>query len=147
MELHCLHIITLPSSNLEICSVRISFKGKLIICKFYVVEYSTMILGVTDSDKLGLVKVKFWCNWKRKLDQSYIHNIESESDCLQEGKLKPEFLNLFKGIGCMDREISIKLHDGAIPHTEPIRHVLQAMQQPLYDELDKFVKEKDSYPM
>ena len=42
----------------------------------------------------------------------------------------------------MDREISIKLCDGAIPHNEPIRHVPHAMQQPLKDELDKLCKEK-----
>ena len=41
----------------------------------------------------------------------------------------------------MEGEISIKLHDGAIPHTEPIRHVPHAMQQTLKDELDKLVKE------
>ena len=40
----------------------------------------------------------------------------------------------------MEGEISIKLCDGAIPHTEPIRCVPHAMQQPLMDELDKLVK-------
>ena len=57
-------------------------------------------------------------------------------------EIETEFPKLFKGIGCMEAEISIKLHDGAIPHIEPVRHVPHAMQQPLKDELDKLVKEK-----
>ena len=34
--------------------------------------------------------------------------------------MKREYPKLFKGIGLMDSEISIKLKDGAIPHVEPI---------------------------
>ena len=41
------------------CSVKVSFKEKQQICKFYVVEHNTTILGVSDSEKLGLVKVNF----------------------------------------------------------------------------------------
>ena len=41
----------------------------------------------------------------------------------------------------MDGEISIKLCEGTIPHTEPIRHVPHAMQKPLKAELDKLCKE------
>ena len=41
----------------------------------------------------------------------------------------------------MDGEISIKLCNGAIPHTEPIRHVPHAMQEPLKAKLDKLCKE------
>ena len=41
----------------------------------------------------------------------------------------------------MDGEISIKLCEGAIPHTEPIRCVPHAMQEPLKAELDKLCKE------
>ena len=71
---------------------------------------------------------------------SVIHSIESESNCIKK-QIETEFPNLFKSIGCMDGEISIKLHDGAVPHVEPIRYVPHAMQQPLKDELDKLVKE------
>ena len=49
-----------------------------------------------------------------------IHNVNQESDTLQKNKLRTEFSDLFQGIGCMDREISIKLCEGVIPHTEPI---------------------------
>ena len=37
--------------------------------------------------------------------------------------IEREYPDLFKGIGLMDGEISIKLKDGAIPHVEPIRCV------------------------
>ena len=42
----------------------------------------------------------------------------------------------------MEGAISIKLHDGAIPHTKPIRRVPHAMQQPLKKELEKLCREK-----
>ena len=67
-----------------------------------------------------------------------VHNVTSESF---KKESETEFPELFKEIGCMEGEISIKLCNGAIPHTEPIRHVPHAMQQPLKDELDKLVKE------
>ena len=60
----------------------------------------------------------------------------SESESFKKA-IETEFPDLFKGIGCMDGEMSIKLCDDAIPHTEPIRCVPHAMQQPLKDELDK----------
>ena len=55
--------------------------------------------------------------------------------------MESEFPELFKGIGCMDGEISIKLREGAIPHVEPIRCVPHAMQELLKLELDKLCKE------
>ena len=46
-----------------------------------------------------------------------IHNIEPESECFKK-QIKTEFPNLFKGIGYINEEISIKLCDVATPHTE-----------------------------
>ena len=46
-----------PIKEFGIYSVKISFKGKQTICKFHVVEYSTMIIGIADSEKLDLVRV------------------------------------------------------------------------------------------
>ena len=40
-------------------SVKLSFKRKNVICKFFVIEHETAIVGITDSEKLGLVKVNF----------------------------------------------------------------------------------------
>ena len=48
-----------PIKQYGTCSVKITFNGKQEICKFYVVEYTTAILGVSDSEKLGLIKVNF----------------------------------------------------------------------------------------
>ena len=55
--------------------------------------------------------------------------------------IEKEYPELFKGIGLMDGEVSIKLKDGAIPHVEPIRRVPHAKQEPLKLELDKLMKE------
>ena len=46
-------------------------------------------------------------------------------------KIEGEYPELFKGIGLMDGEISIKLKDGTVPHVEPICRVPHAMQEPL----------------
>ena len=48
-----------PIKQFEMCTMKISFKGKHKICKFYVDEFSTVIIGVNDSEELGLVKVNF----------------------------------------------------------------------------------------
>ena len=45
-----------PIRQYGMCSVRLSFKGKAIICKFFVLEHETSIIGINDSEKLGLVK-------------------------------------------------------------------------------------------
>ena len=115
--------------------MKIPLKGKQVICKFYVVKYSTAIIGIADSEKLDLVRGNFDVIER---ENSIIHNIESYSFKKQ---IEADFPDLFHGIGCMEGEISIKLCESAIPHTEPIRHVPHAMQEPLKLELDKPCKE------
>ena len=59
-----------------------------------------------------------------------VHNISLSE--VFKCEMESEFSELFKGIGCMDGEISIKLKEGAIPHVEPIRCVASCtMQEPL----------------
>ena len=84
------------------------------------VEHSTTTLGVSDSKKLGLVKVDFDMIQNKTL--KLVHSVDTESDMFK-AKIELEYPELFKGIGCMDGEISIKLKEGAISHIEPIRHV------------------------
>ena len=119
------------------CSVKVSFKEKQQICKFYVVEHNTATLGVIDSEKLGLVKVNFDVIQNKTVKM--VHNVSLSE--VSKHKMESEYPKLFKGIGCMDGEISIKLKEGAIPHVEPIRCVAHAMQEPLKMELDKLCKE------
>ena len=126
-----------PIKQYGTCSVKVTFKGKQEICKFYVVEHNTAILGVSDSKKLGLVKVNFDVIQSKTVKM--VHNI-SLSEMFKH-EMESEYPELFKGIGCMDSEISIKLKEGAIPHVEPIRRVPHAMQEPLKMELDKLCKE------
>ena len=126
-----------PIKQYGTCSVKVSFKEKQQICKFYVVEHSTAILGVSDSEKLGLVKVNFDMIQSKTVE--LVHNISLSE--IFKCEMESEFPELFKGIGCMDGEISIKLKEGAIPHVEPIRCVPHAMQEPLKLELDKLCKE------
>ena len=111
-----------PIKQYGTCSVKVSFKNKQEICKFYVVKHVTAILGVSDSEKLGLVKVNFDVIQSKMV--KLIHNV-SVSDKFKH-EIETEYPELFKGIGCMDGEISIKLKEGVIPHVEAIRRVPHA---------------------
>ena len=132
-----LYAYNTPIKQFGTCSVKISFKQNQAICKFYVAEYSTAIIGITDSEKLGLVNVNFDVIEKEN-SIKVAHNVESVN---LKKQIESEFPDLFQGIGCMDGEISIKLHESAVLHTELIRCVPHAMQEPLKAELDKFCKE------
>ena len=48
-----------PIKQFGMCSVRLSFKDRSLVCKFFVVEHDTALVGINDSEKLGLVKVNF----------------------------------------------------------------------------------------
>ena len=127
-----------PIKQYGTCSIKVSFKEKQQICKFYMVEHNTVILGVSDSEKLGLVKVNFDVIQSKTV--KLVHNV-SMSEVFKH-QMESEYPELFQGIGCMDGEISIKLKEGAIPHVELIRCVPHAMQGPLKAELDKLCKDK-----
>ena len=108
-----------PIKQYGTCSVKVTFKGRQEICKFYVVEHNTAILGVSDSEKLGLVKVNFDVIQSKTVKM--IHNISLSE--VFKCEMESEYPELFKGIGCMAGEISIKLKEGATLHVEPIRHI------------------------
>ena len=118
------------------CQIRLNFKGRSFICKFYVVEHKKAIVGISDAEKLRLVRVNFDTVRYVKI----IHEI-NESQVFKD-RIEGAYPQLFKGIGLMDGEISIKLKSGSIPHAEPVRRVPHAMQEPLKNELDKLVCEE-----
>ena len=100
------------------------------------VEHITAIPGINESERLDLVRVNF-----DTMEHSVklVHDITSDSFREQ---IELEYPELFKGIGLIDGEISIKLKEGATPHVEPVKHVPYAMWEPLKRELDKLVDEK-----
>ena len=126
-----------PITQFGTCSVRLIFKGKTVICKFFVVEHDMAIVGITESEKLGLVRVNF-----DMIDNGVkvVHEVVTAESFKKQ--IESEYPELFKGIGPMDEEISIKLKNGAIPHIEPVCIVPHAMQEPLKKELDKLLDEK-----
>ena len=126
-----------PIKQFGTCSVRLNFKGKLAVCKFFVIEHKTAIVGISDSEKLRLVQVNF-----DMVKNEHVKIINEVSEASFRQNIEKEYPELFKGIGLMDGEISIKLKEGAIPHVEPVRRVPQAMQELLKAELDKLAKEK-----
>ena len=60
------------------CSVRLNFKGKTQVCKFFVVEHKMAIVCITDSEKLGLIQVNF--DISRSLMRSKIAMMRSHSN-------------------------------------------------------------------
>ena len=82
----------MPIKQFGTCSVKIKFKGKQTICKFYVVEYSTMIIGIADSEKLDFVRVNFdTIEWENSI--KVVHNVNhmQESDSFKK-QIELEFL-------------------------------------------------------
>ena len=116
------------------CSIKLSFQSRSQVCKFFVVEHKTAIVGITDSEKLGLISVNFDMV-KNKKHIKIVNEVKGQNEESFRQTIEKEYPDLFKGIGLMDGEISIKLKDGAIPHVEPIRCVPHAMQEPLKLEL------------
>ena len=92
------------------CSIKLSFKGKSHVCKFFVVQHKTAIIGITDSEKLGLVQVNF-----DMVKNEHIKIIDEVNEESFKQTIEKEYPDLFKGIGLMDSEISIKLKDGSCP--------------------------------
>ena len=70
------------------------------------VEHETVIIGITDSEKLGLVSVNFDMVQNEK--QVKIIAVVSDEESFKR-TIEREYPDLFKAIGLMDREISIKI--------------------------------------
>ena len=41
------------------CSIKLNFQGRSQVCKFFMVEHETAIVGITDPEKLGLICLNF----------------------------------------------------------------------------------------
>ena len=48
-----------PIKQYGTCNVKLSFKGRSTISKFFVAENETVIVGISDSEKLRLIQVNF----------------------------------------------------------------------------------------
>ena len=99
------------------CSIRLSFRKRSQVCNSFIVEHETAIIGITDSEKLGLVSV----NFDMVQNEKHVKIIAEVNEETFKQTIEKEYPDLFKGIGLMDGEISIKLKDDVVPHVEPIR--------------------------
>ena len=140
--------------QLGVCELMVEYKTNRKICKCYVVDFLTAILGIHDSTSLKLITVNFasigagmsqpQSELSPKTKQStsmYVNPIQNDADSDEFSiKIKCEYKDLFTGIGNMNRVIDIKLKEGAVPYVAPIRRVAHALQEPLRLELEKLVK-------
>lgn len=83
-----------PIKQFGVCSLKLSFKRKTAVCKFYVVEHATLILDIADSEKLGLVRVDFYMIDKSS-SVKLVHIMTSESESFKK-EIETEFPELFK---------------------------------------------------
>ena len=136
--------------QLGVCELLVEYKSNRKICKFFVVDFSTAILGIHDSDSLKLITVHF-DSIDAETSQTelvpkprpipiYVNAIQGDDDEFTV-KIKCEYKDLFTDIGNMNTVINIKLKDDAVPYVAPIRRVAHALQEPLHLELEKLVDE------
>ena len=94
------------------------------------VDFPTTILGIHDSESLGLITVHFDCigaETSRISPKMYVNAINSEADSDDFSiRIKHEYKDLFTGIENMNTVIDINLKEGAIPYVAPIQHVAHA---------------------
>ena len=108
-------------------------------------DFPTAILGIHDSESLGLITIHFDCigaETSQISPKMYVNAIQSNADSDDFSiKIKHEYKDLFTGIGNMNTTIDIKLKEGAVPYVALIHHVAHALQEPLRLELEKLVDE------
>ena len=129
--------------QLGVCELLVEYRECCKICQFYVVDFPTAILGIHDSESLGLITIYFDCiEAETSQTDMYVNAIQTDADSDDFSiRIKCEYKDLFTGIGNMNTVIDIKLKESAIPYVAPIRCVAHALQEPLRLELEKLVDE------
>ena len=102
--------------QLGVCELLVEYREHCKICQFYVVDFSTDILGMHDSESLGLITIHFDCiGAETSQTDMYVNTIQSDLDDFSI-RIKCEYKYLFTGIGNMNTIKYIKLKEGAIPY-------------------------------
>ena len=116
--------------------------GKKANLQFVVVgEDSTPIIGRKSATlELNLIKKLFLV--EKSLPESTFQKIpKTEKSEFTEQTLLQLYPRVFKGVGCMKQNYSIKLTDQAQPKVQPPRRIPFAAYRPLAQELDRLEKE------
>ena len=133
--------------QLSVCELLVEYREHCKICQFYVVDFPTAILGIHNSESLGLITVHFDCiGAETSQTDMDVNAIQSDSYDFSI-RIKHEYKDLFTGIGNMNKVIDIKLKEGAIPYVAPIHCVAHTLQEPLRLELEKLVDEGILYKL
>ena len=99
--------------QLGVCELLVEYKANRKICKFYVVDFPTAILGIHDSESLRLITIHFDSIGAEmsqpEVKQStsmYVNAIQSDADSDEFSiKIKQDYKDLFTGIGNMNTVI------------------------------------------
>ena len=146
------------------CYIMVQFKTKRLERKFFVVDQTITLIGLTDSIRLGLIMVNCFDSLSSvsNNDENEIENCDNndyvtgKTDVKCQDKLVSDYLKmvtlteyreLFSGIGTLDGEIKITLKSDIVPHLAPMRRVVHSLQEPLKKELDRLVQQGVNVPL
>ena len=90
--------------QLGVCELLVEYREHHKICKFYVVDFPTAILGIHDSESLRLITIHFDCiGAETSQTDMYVNAIQSDADSDDfSTRIKREYKDLFTGIGNMN---------------------------------------------
>ena len=105
-----------------VCELLVEYREHCKICQFDVVDFQTAILGIHDSESLGLITIHFDCiGAETSQTDMYVNAIQTDADLDDfDIRIKCEYKDLFTGIGNMNTVMDIKLKEGSIPYVAPI---------------------------
>ena len=83
-----------PIKQFGMCSVRLSFMDRSLVCKFFFVEHGTALVRINNSEKLGLVKVNF-----DMVKNECVQIINEVTEGSFNHEIEGEYPELLKGIG------------------------------------------------
>lgn len=114
-----------------IVNLPVKHKGETFWTKFYVVDVmSPNILGEKTSTEMNLVQRV------QSLDVDKTNLQKTQDEILD----KPEYQELFKGLGCLPGHYSIKLDSTVSPTIHPPRKIPIALQDKVHQELTRMEK-------
>ena len=120
----------------DVCHIMVQFKTKQLEAKFFVVDQTTTLTGLSDSNRLDLIMVNHFDSLNSvSNDENEVINCDNNDyftgktdvkcqDKLASDHFKTVILNeykgLFSGIGKLDGAINITLKSNAVPYVAPV---------------------------
>ena len=130
-----------PVDQVGVFHLGVRYGNKFTITNFHVVKSNgPTLLGLQTSRKLGLVTLNFTIGTKiaeqNHTSLTAATQSKPEGDMKERQRIFKEFADVFKGIGCLTGEYSIKIDLSVTTVIHPPRHVPIALKEEFKAELD-----------